>query len=66
MSRPELSQRQLDYHETHRMNFSSKLEFFLATLGFSAGFGSVWRFPYCFLKKLNILKWFSKMEEERL
>lgn len=28
------------------MRFKSKKEFFLSVLGFSAGYGTLWRFPY--------------------
>ena len=26
--------------------FNNDFEYFMSTLGFSAGFGSIWRFPY--------------------
>ena len=32
-----------------RENWSKKLEFILAAIGYSVGLGNVWRFPYlCF------------------
>ncbi|GFO08623.1 transporter [Plakobranchus ocellatus] len=32
-----------------RQNWSKKLEFMLATIGYAVGLGNVWRFPYlCF------------------
>ena len=32
---------------SERGKFSSSLTFMITCLGFAAGFGSVWRFPYC-------------------
>lgn len=37
---------QEDSSEATRAGWNSKLEYFLAQVGFSVGLGNVWRFPY--------------------
>lgn len=37
---------QEDSSEVTRAGWNSKLEYFLAQVGFSVGLGNVWRFPY--------------------
>lgn len=37
---------QEDSSEATRSGWNSKLEYFLAQVGFSVGLGNVWRFPY--------------------
>lgn len=37
-----------DHHERDR--FNSYFEYLVSVLGFAAGFGSVWRFPYLIFK----------------
>lgn len=34
------------------MKFTNSWTFMMTALGFAAGFGSVWRFPYCINKTL--------------
>lgn len=34
----------------HRERFNNDFEYLLSVLGFAAGFGSVWRFPYLVFK----------------
>jgi SNF family Na+-dependent transporter len=29
-----------------REKFNNELEYFMSALGYAAGFGSIWRFPY--------------------
>lgn len=36
--------------EHEREQFSNQLEYILSVLGFAAGYGSVWRFPYLVYK----------------
>ncbi|XP_072311667.1 sodium-dependent neutral amino acid transporter B(0)AT2-like [Eucyclogobius newberryi] len=38
--------RQLDPEPVARVGWDSKIEYFLAQVGFSVGLGNVWRFPY--------------------
>ena len=33
-------------NEGEREQWDNNLEYYMAVLGFAAGFGSVWRFPY--------------------
>lgn len=40
------SSKSLEDYKASRMKFSSSWTFMLTSLGFAAGFGSVWRFPY--------------------
>ncbi len=37
---------QLPFQSTDREKWGNNLEYYMAVLGFAAGFGSVWRFPY--------------------
>lgn len=36
----------LKKEENEREQWDNNLEYYMAVLGFAAGFGSVWRFPY--------------------
>ncbi|EAS07565.1 Na-dependent neurotransmitter transporter (macronuclear) [Tetrahymena thermophila SB210] len=42
--------RQLDENHHERDRFNSYYEYLVSVLGFAAGFGSVWRFPYLIFK----------------
>ncbi|CAD8144099.1 unnamed protein product [Paramecium pentaurelia] len=44
------SSQSLEGYQEIRMKFSSSWTFMLTSLGFAAGFGSVWRFPYLVFK----------------
>lgn len=41
------SNKSLEEYQEERMKFTNSWTFMMTALGFAAGFGSVWRFPYC-------------------
>ena len=48
--------------QNERSKFNKDFEFIVSTLGFAAGFGSVWRFPYVsFVLKVSLQKWWRSI-----